>query len=310
MIRKPKKYSGVVVPMITPVTQDGKIDYDSVLRISNSLTQNKCHPFIIGTTGEAASISLAEKLEYVKIMGQSNMGGSTLYAGISGNCLSESVEAAKLYLDCGVDVLVAHLPSYYPVNEYHMLNYFEKLATQINGPVVIYNIPGTTHHSIPLKLVEKLSYIENIVGLKDSERDLERLENSIQLFKDREDFSHLVGWGAQCCFSLYMGSDGIVPSTGNISPKLYSDIYNNVLSDQYDIAMDMQNVTDEISKIYQRGKILSEALAALKIMMSELNICEEYVLPPLTELDKEESETIRSQTRKITSLYNLKGFEK
>ncbi len=310
MNKKPKKYSGVVVPMITPFTRRGIVDYDAVSRITNNFIEAGVHPFIIGTTGEAASISSREKLEFVKFLSGSFKGKCTLYAGVSGNCFSETLEAAGNYLDNGIDVLVAHLPSYYPVNSYHMLNYFEKLASEINGPLIIYNIPGTTHISIPLDIVEKLSHIENIAGLKDSERDLSRLEQSIVMFKDREDFSHLVGWNAQCYHALSKGSDGIVPSTANFSPSLYGDMYKAVISGDLERASNLQLITDEISRVYQEGKILSEALAALKIMLNEVNICGTRVLPPLTELNEEDSGMVRINTRRIIQEYNLTGFEK
>ena len=70
-------------------------------------------------------------------------------------------------MDVGVDVVVAHLPNFYPLTDDHMLRYFESLADSCPGPLIVYNIPITTHHSIPLDVVSKLSQHPNVAGLKD-----------------------------------------------------------------------------------------------------------------------------------------------
>ena len=101
----------------------------------------------------------------------------------------ESIALAKHAFDSGADVVVATLPSYYALTEDAMLRYFDQLANAVGGPMMIYNIPATTHMSIPLKIIDQLSHHHNLVGVKDSERNEERLDESIQLWSDREDFS-------------------------------------------------------------------------------------------------------------------------
>ena len=95
-----------------------------------------------------------------------------------------------------------------------MYNYYKNLADNIKGPLMLYNIKATTHMSIPVEIIRRLSMHPNIVGLKDSERDLERMEACISISKGREDFAYFCGWAAQSAHSLELGADGIVPSTG------------------------------------------------------------------------------------------------
>jgi 4-hydroxy-tetrahydrodipicolinate synthase len=139
------------------------------------------------------------------------------------------------------------------------------------------------HHSISLDVVEKLSQHPNIAGLKDSERDVSRLEKACSLFKDNDEFSLLIGWAAQSANGLSLGADGIVPSTGNFVPAMFRSLYDSALKGDLETARHYQNKTDKIAKIYQKDKTLSESLPALKIMMNCLGLCEPYVLPPLFE---------------------------
>lgn len=301
-----KKHRGIIVPMVTPFTEDGDIDEGSVVNLVNNFISKGTAPFIFGTTGEASSIPMRKRGKIVRAIVEAVDNRCLVYTGISSNSFEESVEAAKEYFGYGVDAVVAHLPSYYPLNQDHMLRYFESLVERIEGELLLYNIPSTTHLSIPLNIVEKLSHHEKIVGLKDSERDLERLERAINMFKDRKDFSHLIGWGAQCSHGLLLGSDGLVPSTGNFVPGMFEELYNAALINDKENTQRLQDETDEISRVYQKDKILSQQLAGLKLIMNEMKLCGPNVLPPLFRMSKEEEKNVLKNFNLIKNKYQLR----
>src|SRR5688572_4781365 len=220
-----KKYNGVVIPAVTPLTKELKLDHGAVENIFEYFTTHKVFPFILGTTGEAPSVPFQMKKEFITLAGKLKTKEAFVYAGISSTVYSESVELAHHAFDHGIDVIVTTLPSYYALDESSMLRYFEQLADAIRGPLMIYNIPSTTHMSIPLEIIERLSHHENIVGVKDSERNEERLMESLQRWKERKDFSHFLGWAARSAFAIQNGCDGLVPSTGNFQPQLYADLF-------------------------------------------------------------------------------------
>lgn len=285
--------------MITPFTEDYKIDEAAAIKVSNYLVAEGTIPFVLGTTGESASINFENRHQFVKIVTTHLKNKSQVYAGISANCLENSLLAAQKYNDLGVTTCVAHLPSYYPLKPDHMLQYYETLANKSPNPIMIYNILSTTHMSIPIDVIEKLSFHPNIIGIKDSERDMNRLQRLAKLFADRSDFSILIGWSAQSAHSLQMGFDGIVPNPGNLIPNLYKKLYDAALSSDLKTAEKLQIQTDEIAAIFQKDKILSEVLPGLKVMMKELNLCEPYVKPPLKRLSMEEETRIKELTQKM-----------
>jgi len=295
-----KKHRGVIVPMITPVNKRLLIDLEAIEKIIHSFMEVEVCPFVLGTTGESVSISDSQKALLVKsVIGHLNKRVKT-YAGISGNCLSESIENAKQYADMGVDAVVAHLPFYYPLSSTQMLHYYEQLANSIPLPLILYNNPITTKYSVPLEVIEQLSHHPNIEGVKDSERGVERLDESIRLWSNREDFSHLVGWAAQSAYALQKGSDGIVPSTGNVTPKIYRDLYQSVINGNFEKANELQEETNRISEIYQKDRNLSQSIPALKTMMSAFGLCDPFVLPPMYDLDTLDQEQIKGKTLAIT----------
>lgn len=275
-----KKYQGVVVPAITPLNADLTLDTAAVEKLFAFFRRHGAHPFILGTTGEFPSLPGDLKLQYIRLAGRLKTGSDQLYVGISSNCLADSLEHARVALGEGADVLVCNLPSYYQLSETQILNYFETLAEKIAGPWMIYNIPSTTHHSIPLPLVDKLSHHPNIVGLKDSERNEERLVTALQMWSGREDFSHLLGWSARSAFSLLHGGDGLVPSSGNLSPGVYTDMFKAKAAGDIDHLSRLQDLSDQLGKSYQGGGVGS-TFGALKALMQQEGLCQPYTMPPL-----------------------------
>ena len=290
------KYRGVVVPMVTPVTQDGRLDTESVKRIINFFADNKVSPLLMGTTGEGNSVSQADGQLFVETAVEANTHHPppiTIYAGLTGNCFAEQVRQAEIYTALGADVIVATLPTYYALTPEQMYEYYHTLADCITGPLMLYNILATTHMSIPVDVIRRLADHPNIVGLKDSERDLERMAQCIEIAKGRDDFAYFCGWAAQSAHSLELGGNGIVPSTGNYVPGMFNDLYDAAVRGDMATANRLQDETNEIAKIYQKDRTLGQSLTALKVMMQTKGLCEPWMLMPLCRLSAEEEKAIR-----------------
>jgi dihydrodipicolinate synthase/N-acetylneuraminate lyase len=285
---KEKKYKGIIVPAITPLTREYKLDEKAVQKIFSRFYQYDISPFILGTTGESASLPDTVKKDYVITAAKHKKPGSILYAGISSNVVDESINFAKFCAENYVDAVAATLPSYFALNEGQMKSYFENLANAIPLPLVIYNIPATTHMSIPLQVIDELSHHPNIIATKDSERSDERLKQSLALWKHRDDFGHFLGWAAKSADALTGGSSGLIPSTGNLFPEVYSIMFDAVNEGNIDKAYEMQTLSDLYGNLYQQGRTLGESLWALKVLMKEMQLCNSFVMPPLQPQSKEE----------------------
>lgn len=297
------KYHGVVVPMVTPITKNNEIDIDAVKRIINNFAQYNVSALIMGTTGEGNSVSVESGVKMIKAASEAAAGRITIYAGLAGNCISEQYDAAEKFIEAGADVIAATLPCYYSLTPKQMYEYYKNLADTLTAPLMLYNITITTHMSIPLDVIEKLSHHPNIVGLKDSENNIQRLEEALTLFSDREDFAYFCGCAANSAKALSLGADGIVPSVGNYLPKIYNDLFEAGISGNTEIANDLQAKTIEIGKINTDNLTLGESLAGLKVIMKMYGLCETYMLPPLTELEEKTVINIQNKVRDIINKY-------
>ncbi|WP_370476412.1 dihydrodipicolinate synthase family protein [Tamlana flava] len=280
-----KRFSGVVVPMITPLNEDLTVDLHSVKLIVELFAENGIHPLVLGTTGESSSIGEVESYRMVETSVKAKSEGQCIYAGLVGNHVNNLIERGNTYISLGADCVVATLPSYYGLTPNQMTAFYETLANHIYGPLMMYNIKATTQMSIPLEVVEKLSEHPNIWGLKDSERDVGRMKTCIDLYSNDENFSFFCGWGAQSYGSLKLGADGIVPSTGNYVPEMYKKMYKAALNKDWEECEKWQKETDAIAEQYQKDKTLGQSLAVLKALMNKKGLCNKTMMPPLTEVE-------------------------
>lgn len=298
-MRKLNKYHGVVVPMVTPVTKEGDIDVKAVERIIDNFAKYNVSALLMGTTGEGNSVAVEQGVKMIEAAAKAAAGRITIYAGLAGNCVSEQMEAAKKFVAAGADVIAATLPCYYALTPEQMMKYYTDLADVLTIPLMLYNITITTHMSIPVDVIEKLSHHPNIVGLKDSEDNQERMEEILRLVADRDDFAYFCGCAANSAKALSLGADGIVPSVGNYQPKMYADLFDAGVKGDTAAAEDLQQKTIEIGKINTAGLTLGQSLAGLKVIMKMVGLCDTFMLPPLTELDDDTVKRIQEQAKEV-----------
>ena len=302
MIDNYKRYRGVVVPMASPFKKNGNPDRQSTGRMLDFLLDNNTIPFILGTTGEGTSPSLRSREEFVSILLAHRRKGIPTIAGIIGLSHADTITEANKYIMLGLDAVVVTLPNYYMLNDRQILQYFKSLSERIQGNMILYNIPKTIHMSIPLEVIEQLCKVQNIIGIKDSEFDEARLEQSLKLWKGRTDFFHLTGVNKLMVKGLMYGSRGIVPSTGNFAPGLYSDIFKCCRENKEEEAKDLLERSQQYCDVYQANRSLASSLAALKLILAEMGLCERFVLPPLIECSNADAEEILLNYQKIVKL--------
>ncbi|HEV2292696.1 MAG TPA: dihydrodipicolinate synthase family protein [Tepidisphaeraceae bacterium] len=275
-------WSGVVVPMVTPFTPAGAIDEDAIARIVDHLIKFRLAGiFPLGTTGESMSIHPDDRRKVVAATVKRAGGRATVYAGIASTCFRESVEAADAYAHLGAAAAVAHIPSYYPLNDDEIESYFLRLADAGKLPLVLYNMPATTHHSIPLDAIDRLRQHPNIVAIKDSAGDRERLTELLRRCGGRGGFPVLIGASSNFSVGLRHGAVGLIPSGGHLIGDKYQAMFEAGMAQRWDDVERFQCETDAIVAAYLNGRTLGQGLAVLKAKMEKLGLCGRTMLPPL-----------------------------
>src|SRR5207302_827143 len=157
---------------------------------------------------------------------------------------------------------------------------------------IIYTMPQTTHMSIPLDVVERLAEVSSIIGLKDSENDVPRMNEVAKRFAGRDNFSIFMGVSFLSVRAYRAGFDGLVPSSGNLVAKPWQDFETYCAAGDWEQAEILQRRLDDIARVFQRNRTLGQSLAALKAAIAADGTCEPYMLPPLQTLSDAHSEAV------------------
>ena len=287
-----------IVPLMTPVTAAGQLDVTAAERLVEHIVTGGCQGIMVcGTTGEFASMPLSMRLQLMRIVTTTARGRVLVFAGIGDMSLEHSVTLAREFFVIGADAVVANLPSYYPLTPEMIERYFLSLADRVDGPLYLYNIPQTTRQSIPLDILERLSRHPRIAGVKDSEPDGTRQEQLCGLFARREDFCVFCGTVPFTSKAVRAGADGFVPSGGNLAPRVARDLMDQLTSGDLAAGDAAQQRIDALNAIYQKGRTITQSLAALKGALELAGLCSRAMLSPNLPVTDVELDAMRAPLR-------------
>lgn len=289
-----------IVPLLTPVMAGGQLDEPAVARIVEHIIQGGCQGLMVcGTTGEFASMPIAVRIRVVELAIAAAKGRAVIFAGIGDTSPAHARTLAQGFLAAGADAVVANLPSYYALTPEMMERFFSDLADDVGAPLYLYNIPQTTHLSIPLDVIERLSRHPHIGGIKDSEPNGDRLEALSRMFAERDDFSVFCGSVPFTCRSVRAGADGFVPGAGNFVPALTRQLMDLLVAGDVTGADAAQERINAVNAIYQKGRIMGQVFGAMKAIMEIHGLCTRNVFPPLLPVTDAEVAGLRAQLREL-----------
>ncbi len=291
--------------MVTPFTAQGALDRTALDRLVDALLAGGVAGiFVLGTTGEGAHVPREFRRQLVEQTVRRANKRVKIFAGL-GDIHRSDVSEANEFFQAGADAVVAHPPIAEKVSAAQLQGWYQSLLDKLEGPLLIYNMPLTTGVSVPLDAVENLLGHPKLAGIKDSENNPARLEETMKRFGGKKDFAVFVGVGALMEKGLKLGADGIVPSVGNLIPDVCQKLCNAAQNGRWSDAEIFYARMSNVAAVYQKGRTLNESLAALKAAVHCRGLCAPVVLPPLLSLPQTEVEQIRNL---MAQLHLLNGI--
>jgi dihydrodipicolinate synthase/N-acetylneuraminate lyase len=278
----PTPLRGIIPPMITPLLDRDTLDTAGLERLIEHLLAGGVHGlFILGTTGEAPSLSYCLRHELVNRVCEQVAGRVPVLVGVTDTSFVESVNLATHAAMAGAHAVVLSAPYYFPAGQPELLEYIEDIASELPLPVFLYNMPSHTKLTFEPETVRRALEIPNIVGMKDSSAQMIYFHKLRVLAADRPDFSLLVGPEELLGESVLLGAHGGVCGGANLFPRLYVDLYEAASAAQLDrIAALHAQVMQLGATIYSVGKHRSAFIKGLKCGLSCLGICEDFMAEP------------------------------
>jgi dihydrodipicolinate synthase/N-acetylneuraminate lyase len=271
---------GIVTAMVTPLKDQYTLDYAGLERLIEHLIAGGVHGiFPLGTTGEAPALPAALRHEVVELTCRQVAGRLPVVIGVTDTSLVEAARLAAKAKDCGATAIATAPPFYYSVTQREILHYCEKLIEQVDIPLLLYNAPGNTHHTLSVQTVCRASNIKNVIGLKDSGMNMGYFHEVRAALNGRKDFSLLVGPEDLLAECVLLGGHGSMAAGSNLYPRLFVDTARTL------------ELHDEIMAF---GKAVNRAnpLRGLKCGLGLLGICSSLLTEPLAPYSQEETESV------------------
>lgn len=231
-------FTGVCTALVTPFI-NSTINYPLLQRLIEEQIAAGIPAIVLGgTTGESPVLSDMEKLELFK-KGKEYAGDRCLIiAGTGSNATEHSVALSRAAEALGVDALLLVAPYYNKGNNESLYQHFAAIATAVNIPVILYNVPSRTGVDIPVSVYQRLSRIPNVLGVKEASSDITKIAKIRNACGDQ--FSIWSGNDDQIVPVISMGGNGVISVLSNICPTETQAIASAALHGDFPTASNLQ----------------------------------------------------------------------
>jgi 4-hydroxy-tetrahydrodipicolinate synthase len=228
-----------IVALITPMHEDGSIDYPALRRLIDwHIEQGTDCIGVVGTTGESPTVSVEEHCEIIRVSVEQAAGRVPIMAGCGANSTSEAIELPRFAKQVGADCQLQVVPYYNKPTPEGQYQHFRTIAEAVDLPMVLYNVPGRTVADMQHDTVMRLAQIDGIIGIKEATGNIERAQWLIH--ETPKGFSVYSGDDGTAVALMLCGGHGNVSVTANIAPKLMHEMCLAAIAGQAQQAMAIQ----------------------------------------------------------------------
>jgi 4-hydroxy-tetrahydrodipicolinate synthase len=270
-----KKLYGTGVALVTPFTENLEIDFKSLKKILSHTAKGVDYYVVLGTTGEAATLSEDEKRRVLKFVVENNTKGLPVVFGIGGNNTQHVLETIASTDFKGVDAILSVSPYYSKPSQEGIYQHFKAVADASPVPVILYNVPGRTSSNMTADTTLRLAGHKNVIGIKEASGNLEQCMKIISAAP--KDFLMISGDDMLTVPLYALGGKGVISVLANSFPVIFRKMKEHAFSGNYAKASAEQfKLLDINGPMYEEGNPVG-----VKHVMSLLGVCQPFVRLPL-----------------------------
>jgi 4-hydroxy-tetrahydrodipicolinate synthase len=218
-----KPIVGSIVALVTPMQDDGSVDYPALRRLIDwHIAEGTACLGVVGTTGESPTVDVQEHCEIIRVAVEHAAGRVPVMAGAGANSTREAIELSKFALAVGADCTLQVVPYYNKPTQEGIYRHFRSIAEAVDIPVVLYNVPGRTVADVQHDTVLRLAKVPGIVGIKEATGNVDR---AAWLIKEApRGFSIYSGDDQTAVALMLLGGHGNVSVTANVAPRAMAEL--------------------------------------------------------------------------------------
>lgn len=230
------RLQGSMTALVTPMHADGAIDYDRLGALIDWQISEGTHALVaVGTTGEAATLSMEEHCAVVEFFVKHVNGRIPVIAGTGANNTAEAIHLTRHAHAVGADAALLVVPYYNKPTQEGMYQHYKAVSEACPIAQILYNVPGRTVVDMHEDTVARLAELDNIVAIKDATGDLTRGKSLIERVGER--MVVLSGDDPTALSLVRLGAKGNISVTANVAPKAMSQVFSLALQGKFDEAL-------------------------------------------------------------------------
>ena len=287
---------GSLVALVTPLNEDGSVDYDSLKKLIDWHIDEGTNGIVsVGTTGESATLNIKEHLDVIDFTIKHVGKRIPVIAGTGANATNEAIELSQEAKLKGADYVLLVTPYYNKPNQNGLIKHYEEIASKVDIPQILYNVPSRTACDLRPSSVEILSKHQNIIGIKEAVDDFQRIRELINITKISDDFSVFSGDDPTFLESMSLGAHGVISVAANVIPRSISMICRNVLNSELNEANNLNDINKNLYKLL----FVESNPIPVKWMLFKMGLIKNIIRLPLIQLDETFHDEVVSELNKL-----------
>lgn len=286
---------GTGVALVTPFSKDGSVDYNGLSNLVEHVIKGGLEYLVVlGTTGETATLTLAEQKQVLNHVKQVNDGRKPIVLGIGGNNTAAIIEAYQDFNLDGVSAILTASPYYNKPTQEGIYQHYKAIAKATKMPVILYNVPGRTSSNMTAETTVRLAKdCKNIIGIKEASGNMEQV---MQILKNKPtDFFVTSGEDALALPITLLGGVGVISVVANAYPAKFSEMIRAAKAGNLVLAnKNHYDVLDFTEMIFAEGNP-----GGVKSALKHLKVCKDYLRLPLWNISKELDAKLKKEVVKI-----------
>lgn len=293
------RFQGIIPPVPTLFNAQGEFDsHAQALLIEHLIDSPVDGLFFLGSAGEFAHMSEAQRQEVTRFCLQTVAGRKPVLVGIAHCGTQQTIDAGLYAQQHGASGVVVVNPWYNPLSEQNLIRHYTQIAQALELPIILYNFPALTGQPLPVSVIRELAITcPNIVGLKDTVDTLSHIRETLHAVKPiRPDFAVFAGYDEYLLGTLILGGDGCIPASANFAPQLTCGILEAWKQQDLARAVTLQQSLSWIPPLYAMDLPFYNAVKyALQLTGLDIPV---HSLPPASPLTEEMKVEIQNILRR------------
>jgi len=283
--------------MVTPFQANGKVDFVSLEKLVKHLHTGADYMVVMGTTGEAVTLSENEQFEVLDFILKVNAGKLPVVYGMGGNNTADIVDQMRRFNRAGVTAYLSASPAYNKPSQEGIYHHYKALSSASSLPIILYNVPGRTACNVlPDTVLRIAKNCNNVVAIKEAAGSIPQVMELSRILPDS--FLLLSGDDDLALAHLACGGHGIISVVGNAYPRLFSSIISDCINGEFTKARKNHfKLLPLISNLFAEGNP-----AGIKEALKHLGICENQMRLPLYPVSKSLSDVIKQQVEELKAI--------